>query len=305
MLFSTLNRNISKNELHKQLEVLRTHYKFIIERKIDPLLIVGGVSGLGKTYLLDKVCREHGVRAQSIAPKNAHAFVEKLYQYRNAPVLVIDDAKTGFASAPDTAELVKSAFGPAQKVVWDVKNAGKKGNPPSQFKVTTALVWISNFDVSDDLDAINKESRENFKAILSRSGESVYVDAPPRDVFQYCIWLATHGNMWRLQGYSISREAAEQAIAWFIKHRNHIKELSPRTLASVGREFHKMRNDDPKKVDQILRKRLSLKAIERINKKTGALYPSIEAFGTLKLVKAGQWIEETTTASVSTKAIDN
>ena len=279
MLFSTLHRSISKNLLHSKIKELESHYKLLVQRKIDPLLVASGIPGIGKTFILKKVCHELGVPLMPVVPKNAHSMVEVLYRHRDDPILVIDDAKTGFASAPDTAELLKSAFGPARMVVWDTRMAGKKGNAPRTFKVNTVLVWLSNFDTTETMDAINKESRDNFKAILSRSGESIHVDAPPLDVYRYCIWLATYGEMWKANHIFISREATEKAIEWFTTNRNLIKELSPRTLAAVGKAYHEIK--DPKDQMMVLRKRLAAEPVRRIL-----------GFGPLKLVKAGEWVED-------------
>ena len=279
MQFSTLHKNISKNLLHAKIKELEAHYRLLVERKIDPLLVASGIPGIGKSYILNKVCRELGVPLMPVVPKNAHSMVEVLYRHRDDPILVIDDAKTGFASAPDTAEILKSAFGPARMVVWDTRSAGKKGNAPRTFKVNTVLVWLSNFDTTETMDSINKESRDNFKAILSRSGESIHVDAPAQDVYRYCIWLATYGEMWKANQTFISREATEKAIEWFTANRNQIKELSPRTLAAVGNTFHDIK--DVKDQMMVLRKRLAAEPMRKIL-----------GFGPLKLVKAGEWVED-------------
>jgi hypothetical protein len=279
MRFDTLHKNISKNGLYAKIKELEAHYRLLINKQIDPLLIASGVSGVGKSFLLQKVCHELGVPLMPVVPKNPAALVEVLYRHRDDPILVIDDAKTGFATAPDTAEIIKSAFGPNRMVVWDVKNAGKKGNPPRTFKVHTTLVWLSNYDTSENIDAIAKESRENFKAILSRSGESIHVDASDQDKFRYCIWLATYGEMWKVNRSYISRVAAEKAIEWFQEHRNSIKELSPRTLTFIGESSYKI--PDPKDVAMVLKKKLTAEPVRKIL-----------GFGPLKLVKAGEWVED-------------
>jgi hypothetical protein len=278
--FEQIDMYVKKNRLYQQLKKYETSIKLIATNQVEePLLIVSGIPGIGKSYLLRTICRDLHKSLSIIAPPNAPAMVQALWDNRHVDVLGFDDYQS-ILTAPFVIQVLKDAFGPDREVRWHAKSSGQKGNAPRHFKVSCKALWISNYDLSDSLIAVKPAARESVKGLLSRSGQTLDIGATPVEVYQYSIWLATHGDMWKAAGESIGREAMENALDWFTHHRDHLKELSPRTLFQAGRNFYKGKGNT-KEILEYLDKQLSDHPLR-----------DIPGFGKLKLIKHDQWKEE-------------
>jgi hypothetical protein len=227
------------NIVREQLDLVR-HAIRAVALGHKPLQLIGSEPGLGKSFTTLQELKALGIPVNYVAPANVFAFVKALYDHRNDKILVLDDCDA-LARSERVAGITKMAFGPTRTVVWDTiearDNAAKEGHddhdpniPPPLFKVRCGLIWLSNIDFTED-DAVNvaKHMAPHFKALCSRGLDPIWIDtSDEEDLFQYCVWLGTEGNM--LRSLRLSKSVSEAAIAWFIEDRNYLKEISPRQL---------------------------------------------------------------------------
>ncbi len=225
------------NKVREQLDLARHAIRNVASgRKL--MQMIGSEPGLGKTYLTLQELRALGIRVDWVAPATDVAFVEVLYDYRDEKVIVLDDSD-GLARSERVASITKMAFGPTGTVIRDTskarKNALKEGNdkhdpsiPPPQFKVRCGLIWLTNINFTDPANIANHMA-PHFRALCSRGLDPMWIDtSDTEDLFRYCVWLGTEGNM--LRGLQITKPVSEAAIKWFIENRDCLREVSPRTL---------------------------------------------------------------------------
>jgi hypothetical protein len=86
----------------------------------------------------------------------------------------------------------------------------------------------------------------HFRALLSRGLDPIWIDTSDSvELFEYVVWLATEGGMLNKEGFS--RAASEEAVNWFIRNRNRVKELSPRQIVRAAGIIKYFGNDEKTK----------------------------------------------------------
>jgi hypothetical protein len=148
-------------------------------------------------------------------------------------------------------ELIKSGYSGDRIIRWDTKEGRNIERNPfakaimqyhelavalgiqgTAWRMTAPMVWISNFN----LDNGTAKFTESMQAILDRAGGSqVWFAANDEKLFQYTIWLATAGPMFR--GSNIPLQVRTHVINWFNQHRNRTASLSPRSLFDLARDI--------------------------------------------------------------------
>jgi hypothetical protein len=233
----------TRNLIREQLDLVREAIRAVAHGH-KRMQLIGSEPGLGKTFTTLQELRALGIRAENVAPANEAALVKTLYDHRDGKVLVLDDCDT-LARSERVAGITKMAFGPTRTVVWDTvearKNALKEGHddhdpntPPPRFKVRCGLIWLTNVNFTDTAaNSVEKHMAAHFRALCSRGLDPIWIDTSnEQDLFQYCIWLGTEGNM--LRSLRMSKSLSERAVAWFIENRDYLKEVSPRQLVRAA-----------------------------------------------------------------------
>jgi hypothetical protein len=237
------------NSVREQLESARQIIRAVAQGR-KPMQLIGSEPGLGKTYITLQELRRLGIKVENVAPANGSAFVKTLFDHRNDEVLVLDDCDA-LARSEVVAGIAKMAWGPTRLVIRDTVEARKNALadeskhdpniPPQRFKVRCRLIWLTNIDFTDPAN-VEKHMAPHFRAMCSRGLDPVWIDTSSiKDLFEYCVWLGTDGNMLRSLG--MPKSVAEEAVAWFIENRNRLKEVSPRQLVRAARMIQGMEED--------------------------------------------------------------
>ena len=237
------------SSVREQVDMARHAIRAVAQGR-KPMQLIGSEPGLGKTYITLQELRRLGIKVENVAPANPSAFVKTLFDHRNDEVLVLDDCDA-LARSEVVAGIAKMAWGPTRLVIRDTVEARKNALadeskhdpniPPQRFKVRCRLIWLTNIDFTDPAN-VEKHMATHFRAMCSRGLDPVWIDTSSiKDLFEYCVWLGTDGNMLRSLG--MPKSVAEEAVAWFIENRNRLKEVSPRQLVRAARMIQGMEED--------------------------------------------------------------
>ena len=207
--------------------------------------IICGPPGWGKTYTVRRILQQEGSGWVPLSINNEHALVMRLWANRDKSVFVADDTDQ-LATRLTCLNIIKGAFGPDREVIWDSRKAQDTGRPPSQFKLTGQgrLIWISNENYAD-LKNRRKDLEAHWRALASRGIRPIWLGTTDQeDAFRYIVRLAcTTPSMWHLQ-QPLGKVKAEAVIRFFCDNRDHLLELSPRTLTDfIIDAFHTYRDD--------------------------------------------------------------
>jgi hypothetical protein len=233
------------NKVREQLNLAR-HVIRNVARGRSLMQMIGSEPGLGKTHITLQELKAMGIQVEWVAPDNVAAFVQGLYDHRDKKVIVLNDCDV-LARSERVAGIAKMAWDELTRTVsrgtmkaWN--NAREKEReeagdekakydpliPPSRFKVRCGLIWLTNINFNDPAN-VEKHMAPHFRALCSRGLDPMWIDtSDTEDLFRYCIWLGTEGNM--LRNLQMRKPVVEAAIGWFIENRNRLQELSPRTL---------------------------------------------------------------------------
>jgi hypothetical protein len=246
-----------ENKIRAQMEIARMAIRAVTHGS-KRMQLLCSPSGLGKTTLVLEELRRAGIRAaQYVSPTSASAFVRELYRHRHQPIIFFDDCDKLFRSET-IANIAKMAFGPQNLVIFSsveaIRNAERKTSgspkydptiPPVKFYFRGKLIWCSNLNLTDEKIVATKMLL-HFRALLSRGLDPMWIDTNDTvELFEYVVWLATEGGMLNKEGFS--RAVSEEAINWFISHRNKVTELSPRQLVRAARIIKDFARDETTK----------------------------------------------------------
>jgi hypothetical protein len=235
------------NFVREQIEAVR-HLIRAVGRGDKLMQLICSEPGMGKSYIVKQELRRLGHKVENVAPANESAFVKALYDHKDDPVLVLDDCDA-LARSERVAWIFKMAFGPDRVVVHHTVEARKNEQadddrynpniPPQRFPITCRLIWLSNINFTDSTNVKNHMA-PHFRAMCSRGLDPFWIDTSDEDdLFRYCIWLGTSGNMFS----RMRKPIAEAAVEWFIVNRNRLIEVSPRTLMRAAEYFQQRLGD--------------------------------------------------------------
>lgn len=131
----------------------------------NPMVIITGSGGLGKTYTTTKVLQEHGlVRADDMdigdvlygrskgyavisGYTTAKALFRKLWEHREGWVIVLDDCDAALKSA-DAVNILKGAgdSGDRRIITWNAENFNADDELPKTFEFRSSIIIITNLD---------------------------------------------------------------------------------------------------------------------------------------------------------------
>jgi len=239
---STMRALLSpSNPLRQGYQVAEAAIRAVIAGR-KPMQMVCSRPGLGKTYLVSRELRRGEIKPVFVSPDNEAAFAESLYRQRDQQVIVLDDCDV-LARSERVANIFKQAFGPTREVHYESKQTLKVDRfprpltdalmlMPSSFRVDARVLWLSNINFTDDA-TITDRMTPHFKAMLSRGLDPIWINSDnDTDYFEFVLWLVVERHMLRSHGFR--RELTVSALNWFIEHRNHVKEISPRTMVRIA-----------------------------------------------------------------------
>jgi hypothetical protein len=307
--YKQLVKTIKSNDVYRAMDSYRTVVQLTLKGVTRPIQFVGGRAGVGKSYVVREECQKLGIVPALINPTSSWLFYRSLYRHRNAQLILMDDTPNTIIRAGGNLAILKMAYDPggSRIVNWgnveslknEMKAKGKRRSdvPPSHFKVTGKLIWVSNNDLNDPAEKyVEHEMEETLNAIYSRGANPIFVDGSDEDIFRYTIWLATAGSMFPNSKRYISKLATEQAVNWYNINRNRVKrsKFSPRGLDEVGELMHNcnLQKIDDKRRHVVLNLLLEDKDIRKL-----------PGFGELKMESKGKWTDakevETATETIS------
>jgi len=255
MDYATAVAERESNPLWRHFEIYRHNLWSLIKSDLRTrrrhILIATGRGGIGKSFIFQSMCRTHHIRhAMLSSDVHPNRFIRQLYDNRDVAMICYDDAGNA-DTAPAILEHLKAAFGPDRTVRHHIKGTKKDPPPPNEFKVSAALVWLTNKELhpgKTELHNVKVGQRRPFAAFLTRSTVLDMDDGvSDADVFNYTILLATTTPMFENAKNFISVEAKTRAINWFITNRNKLVDLTPRTLDYLGGQFEQDRKREERR----------------------------------------------------------
>jgi hypothetical protein len=275
LTFEQLCKNPDRNPIIRDMRTYRTLLPLLIHDKIEPLMFIGGIPGIGKSFELELACGKAGVELAQIAPGgDPYSFVNSLWLKRFAHVILLDDHDK-LLTSPKAREIVKQGWGPNRTIIQDTKKSRQRGAPPPEFPIRARLVWLSNQDA-------NQYSDVDLDAIKDRGAHPLFVTGTNEERLQYVIHTATCRRGFFRADDNLGVKVKEEAINWLIDYRNRLEQISLRTLQSALLYIHANgTNREAKRV-----------ALNRLLKSEDTK-PAIEGFNHLKMVSPGKWQEQT------------
>ena len=131
----------------------------------NPMVVITGSGGLGKTFTTTKVLKEQGLeraddmdigdivygRAKGYAVisgyTTAKALFRKLWEHREGWVVVLDDCDAALKSA-DAVNILKGAgdSGERRIITWNAENFSADDDLPKTFEFKSSIIIITNMD---------------------------------------------------------------------------------------------------------------------------------------------------------------
>lgn len=220
-------------------------------------LIVSGAAGIGKSYTaewaLDYAKENTGIRYKIIrGAVNALDLYEQAFHYSNPrEVIVLDDADRIFDDE-DGLNLLKCLLDTSveRKVNWMTDHPRFKGTDalPKEFTYKGAMIFLTNKNFQEYIDANYGRYVEHMQALMSRS---IYLDLKMHSRREVMIWtryLVLHNQI--LQRIGCTEPQEKEAISWLEKNQGDLRELSIRTAIKLGK-FMKMNDTNWERVAEM------------------------------------------------------
>lgn len=204
-------------------------------------LIVSGAAGIGKSYTaewaLDHAKATKGTRFKIIRGAiNALDLYEQAFRYSSpSEVIVLDDADRIFEDV-DGLNLLKCLLDTSieRKVNWMTDHNRFKGPDalPKEFVYKGAMIFLTNKNFQEYVDANYGQNVEHMQALMSRS---IYLDLKMHSRREVMVWtrhLVLHNQILQRIGCDAKQEV--EAIEWLEKNLADLRELSIRTALKLG-----------------------------------------------------------------------
>jgi len=241
--------------LEEQIEEAKMYIRAVATGQEEMQLICSS-PGLGKSYLTTQELKKCGIEVSCQNPDNVYAFVQSLWEYRKKPVIVFDDCEKLLRNEA-IANIAKQAFGPTRQVVHITKKALENEQllkkdrdededdfqarrrrydsniPRTQFRINCRLIMLSNIDWTKE-ENVSEKMLVHFRALESRGLDPIWIDSSDdKELFLYTLNLAPR----MASDYGVSLSKTQRLIDWLISHRNHLREITPRTVFRLVKKF--------------------------------------------------------------------
>lgn len=222
-------------DIREKFETLSLLSKAAADGKIRSMIVTGS-AGTGKSYTVmraldekEKICPTFSKQVIKGTITPVMLFIS-LYEMKDAGnVLVLDDCDAVFEEV-ETLNLLKAATESSKRRTVSYKkmsSALETLGIPTQFTFEGTVIILSNID----LDNGSKKLAPHFEAIASRSHFVSTVFRTAREKILRIISVIQNEHI--LDDYLPAHQHAEVA-AFVMKHSNHFKELSLRTVVKLA-----------------------------------------------------------------------
>lgn len=235
-----LKKNVQRSDteilrdLTERFKILSLLTKGAID-KIVRAMVVTGAPGVGKTYTVETILEESGVKHEIVRGALSAVNLYKL-AYRNRKpgnVVVLDDADTIF-NDEEALNLLKALCDTSsvRKVSWMKESlALVDDDVPQQFEFNGAMIFISNLDFQTFVDEGRNKYSQHFEALMSRS---LYLDLLLHNRDELGVWvehIAQSGDIFLRE--QIDDQVGVNILSFMKNNRDQLRELSIRTLLKL------------------------------------------------------------------------
>ena len=270
-------RKIELNATWQALERVRHLTELVLTGKRSMQMFCS-IPGMGKTEIVSRCMKKHGLTPHYSSPQNASALCRDLWTYRDSPYL-LDDIDNLARSEP-CANVMKMAFGAQKLVICPVTNIILKNEeyrhaphpkyapnipeteeyrlqrhpkfnpniPEPTFRLgpRARLIWSSNKNFADP-NIIGKDMAADFAALVSRGLDPLWIPHEPQDLFDYTLYMVVEKGM--LRGHPIGSDGSkggfstaivDEVLRFWCEHASRLKEIS---LRAIWKLANSRRND--------------------------------------------------------------
>jgi hypothetical protein len=237
----------SNNPLYEQLTMFEEDVTLCALREATGAGI-SGPTGLGKTYIVNKVCRKCNIKSPTPIKATPAGFKISLYHHKDDALLFFDDFDKIFSSQ-DLVNIVKDAVEPVfhpdghimnRKIVNQsdktYMNAAKAvPNPnitPPEFWIKPAIIAATNVDV---IGGITEKMRPHFDAVQSK-GLRFRVLNRERDNIHDYVCDVVNANPAAFMG-SLSKTEFHKIMTFFDENRYLFRFFNFRPIQEMVRDF--------------------------------------------------------------------
>jgi hypothetical protein len=217
--------------------------------------------GLGKTYTCQSEVKRVFKRTLPLhSPANVTSFARDMWLAREAghPVYLMDDADLTARSEP-MINLAKTAWDSTlhtvvprltEKILRNEKYRREHDDrydrtiPPPQYDWRLGVLWPANKNFATETGR-KLNAHDDFKALVDRGLDPIWVNSDPRNVCLYTIWMILRGDLFRNAGLSLAQQ--DETLRFFLEHAEHLPRpnlrLAVRLAASRRTPNYKLRWD--------------------------------------------------------------
>lgn len=227
------------SDLVTRFEVLTKLTVGSVNRNIRSAVITGA-PGVGKTYTVERVLNlardSQGTQFEIVRGAISPVEMYKLGYRMRAPgnVVVIDDADSVFGEE-DSLNILKALCdsNKTRTVSWlKDSNTIKQDDVPNQYEFHGALLFISNLNFQEYIDAGKNKLVPHFEALMSRS---LYLDLRLHTRDEISVWVkhvATKGKMLQTEGLTPAQ--GNEVLDFISENRDSLRDLSLRTVQKLS-----------------------------------------------------------------------
>lgn len=211
------------------------------------LALIGGGTGVGKTYNLRQIARRHLIRhVPEDNPANAESLVSVTWQNRFWPVHALNECDH-LLRAERSINVLKLMHETPRKCALYTKEAAtneehqrsgsrqyRESIPPTIFLLGNLCRHILTTNLNYLDEAVTSHlPKEHWLALLRRGIDPAYIDTSNEmSLFQYVVHLGGDGKM--LRAHQHTYDAASRAMAFYIQNATRLPDISAGRLSMIA-----------------------------------------------------------------------
>jgi hypothetical protein len=178
---------IAENPIYRDFQALRYMINALLENRDPPGLLVYSAPGLGKTFLVRQLYKEHFNHDVTPHGGSARGLMDYIFEHRD-DVMVFDDFDRLFYD-PELMALAKVLLDTNEPRIMVHRVRGENALPP--FRVTAAVVIATNRDFDNPANFSRQFWATYVKPFRSRLSASIFkISDHTPDVYRYTLHLA-------------------------------------------------------------------------------------------------------------------
>lgn len=199
-----------------------------------PSVIVPGAPGIGKTYNVDQeLAVTAAVHVRVSGTISSIELYKLAFRYRlKGQVIVIDDGDKVFRDE-DTLNLLKAMTDSGRRRVLNWRTNSEflvddQGEVDRTFEYEGSVIFLSNINFQENVDAQRGRNWEHMEALISRS---LYLDLRVHNRRAISLWIThvcTEGKMFELEG--VPEADGKILLKWLHTEQSKLREFSLRTV---------------------------------------------------------------------------